>query len=210
MTNKNYLLIIALGVFTLILSIILFKIIFDYKLNIDPAVEVAIEKQFHDFKHYKEGKKPFPEVVFYNPRGEKTMIRDFRGQYLLLNLWATWCPGCVKELPSLQKLQEYIIQKKWPLSLVALSLDRELSTEEIAQFLVDHQIGPFALYHDKDREVFRAYPLAGMPTTLLIDPEGNVLYEFMGEADWTDYFLMKFLQDEMQPFINVLKKEKSP
>ena len=206
MTNKNYLFIIAAGLFTVILSMVLIKMIFDQKIEIDQDYKVYMDKTFVKYNVLKGENKVFPNVVFYDPRGKPLSIEAFRGKYVLLNFWATWCPGCVVELPHLEKLREYIIQKEYPMALVAVSLDREKNGEDLAQFLVDHKVGPFALYHDRDSALLRAYPVEGMPTTLLIDPDGKVLYEFMGEADWTNYFIIKFLRQEMRHYIEMLDK----
>lgn len=207
MTNKNYLL-FAVGLFTIVLSFVLIKMIFDHKVEIESKYKVFMDKTFHKYYIYKDGNKYFPDAVFYDPVGQPVSIDTFKGKYTLLNFWATWCPGCVIELPHLEKLNEYIENRNYPLTVVALSLDREKSAGELADFLVDNNIGPFALYHDRDRAMLRAYPVEGMPTTLLIDPDGKVLYEFLGEADWTNYFLIKFLEQEMNPYMEMLEKRK--
>ncbi len=210
MTNKNYFLLLAAGIFTIILALVMIKMIYDRDMTMPPAYKTFMDRTFIKYNIFEGQQKPFPDnVVFYDPKGQPVTIQNFRGQYLLINFWATWCPGCVKELPSLENLRNYVQRKDYPLTLIAVSLDREKDANELAAFLVDNKIGPFALYHDRDKAILRAYYMEGMPTTLLIDPEGYVLYEFLGEADWTDYFLIEFLRDEMGPFIEVLEKDKS-
>ena len=82
--------------------------------------------------------------------------------------------------------------------LIALSLDRQKTQAELTEFLGRYDVSDFALYHDTDRKMTKAYPLDGMPTTLLINPDGYILYEFMGEADWQEDALYTFLVNQIQ------------
>jgi peroxiredoxin len=167
-------------------------------------------KQFVNFKVYDPTEREFPAYAhFYNPKGQKVTIGNYNGQYVLMNLWATWCPGCVKELPSLQNLGLYLQREKYPVTLIGLSLDREKTPVELAEFLARYDIAPFALYHDTDKSISKAYPVRGMPTTLLINPKGYVIYEFMGEADWMEPDLVKFLKEEIEGFKAFQEMKKS-
>ena len=184
--------------------------IFETKIEIDNGSRAFIEEQFKGFKEFKAGQEPFPEVFFYDPHGKKITIKDFQGRFLLMNVWATWCPPCVKELPSLEDLAFHVTNENMPIAVIAVSIDRQKTTNEIAEFLVQHDIGPFALYHDKDKRLTRAYHFTGYPTTLLIDPDGNVVYEFQGDADWMNGFLLTFLNDVTKPLKEKLEQKKSP
>lgn len=166
----------------------------------DKKKQYAIN-QFVNFKDYPAGDNPFPEEIFYDPSGKKVTINDYAGQYVLLNFWATWCPGCVKELPSLKKLEQKFQEKQYPITVIGLNVDRQKTGTEIANFIFEHDIGPFALYHDRDKKVSLAYEIGGMPTTFLIDPKGNIIYEFLGEADWMNYAIFDLLAEDLETFM---------
>ena len=211
MTNKNFIVIGSACAFVVVMLLLMVKMITDIPAQrIDQQVKEKAIEQFYDFKEYRVGKNVLPPITFYDPHNQKISTDIFKGKYLFLNMWATWCPGCVNELPSLEKLSHYFSAKEYPVVVLAISLDRKKNMQEVAEFLFNHNVGPFALYHDTDKELARAYPVNGMPTTLLIDPDGNVIYEFMGEADWQEPNLLALLQAEIHPYYESLINQNSP
>lgn len=122
-----------------------------------------------------------PEAYFYNEAGEKTRLNDFRGQVLLVNLWATWCPPCVVELPALDTLQAKLKDKNF--RVVAISLDRTSATNVIS-FLKGRGIEQLNVYWDKDRQIPAKWQYSGIPTTFLVDAAGNVVETFDGPYEW--------------------------
>lgn len=144
-----------------------------------------VVEDFEDFfaktTHF-DNPKELPVVAFLNPEGKIVSWDDFKGGYTLVNIWATWCTPCVVELPSLEKLQS--IFKDNGLSVIAVSVDMSGGQERIKAFLNKRNISDFALYFDKEGLIQKNIPLRGIPTTFLLNPEGQLLYIFEGEADW--------------------------
>jgi len=132
-----------------------------------------------------------PDAAFVDADGKSVSFQGFRGRHVLLNLWATWCGPCVVELPSLERLQDLYPPEK--LTILAVSLDRTRTREELAVFLENRAIGPFALAHDEKGEVERLLAIRGLPTSFLIAPDGKIRYVFEGDADWSSPLARSFL-----------------
>lgn len=124
-----------------------------------------------------------PATTFYDEAGAPVRLADFRGQVVVLNLWATWCPPCVAEMPTLAKLQaEYAGH---PVRVIALSVDRGDDIAKAKLFLAQHR--PLAFYNDpKLKLAFDLTPPApGMPTTLIFGKDGVERARLSGGADWS-------------------------
>ena len=121
-----------------------------------------------------------PAVAFADRAGKAHMLSEFRGRYVLLNLWATWCGPCVKELPALAKLQGSV-----PAGLVVLPVNVGRSTAaETESFLASHDAARLGVYVDNNLALMRAMHVYGLPVTVLIDPQGRVVDRADGPADW--------------------------
>jgi thiol-disulfide isomerase/thioredoxin len=115
-------------------------------------------------------------------------LSDFRGKVVLVNFWATWCPPCREEMPSLQALQDKFGQDS--LTILALSVDD--SWEPINQFVKKYGYTiPF--YADFDKKISARYGTFKYPETFLVDKKGRVAYKVVGPADWTSSTMLKFL-----------------
>lgn len=125
-----------------------------------------------------------PSVVFTGPEGQTVKLEDYRGKYLLLNFWATWCGPCVVELPSMDALRERF--KDRGLDVVAVSIDQNVTPDVLKNFLKSRGISDFALFHDTQGDVQAKIALPGIPMTYLLSPEGQIAYVFEGGADWMD------------------------
>jgi thiol-disulfide isomerase/thioredoxin len=124
-----------------------------------------------------------PETIFFDRTDSPMTLADYKGSVVLVNLWATWCPPCVAELPSLDRLQGKLGEKKF--SVVAISMDRS-SAEEIRAFLRDKKIEQLDFFWDKYREIASKWRFKGIPTSFLIDRDGNVVETFDGERTWDE------------------------
>ncbi|GMQ86892.1 MAG: TlpA disulfide reductase family protein [Gammaproteobacteria bacterium] len=129
-------------------------------------------------------KHPIPASDFYLRDLNSKLVRlsDFRGKVVLLNFWATWCPPCRKEMPSMQQL--YQAYKDKGLEIVAVSVDTT-SPGEVRAFVEELGL-TFPVLHDRDSLVSRLYSNPGVPSSYLIDPQGKVAYRVLGEYDWFD------------------------
>ncbi len=115
---------------------------------------------------------------------------------MIVNLWATWCPSCINELSSLQALKDSVV--KTELDVIAISLDRTKTHEELIPFLVKNEIGLVALYHDHKRMVQGALGMEGLPATYILGRDGRILMRVDGDADWTSYETTDFLKSFLQ------------
>jgi thiol-disulfide isomerase/thioredoxin len=129
-------------------------------------------------------------VAFTGADGSRHTISEFKGHYVLLNLWAVWCAPCVKELPALAKLQASL--PKGQLAVVPVDVARG-TPADAAAFLKSHGAGSLPAYIDSDLTLMRAFGAYGLPLTVLIDDKGREIARAVGPADWDapdaiDYF----------------------
>jgi thiol-disulfide isomerase/thioredoxin len=126
-----------------------------------------------------------PDLSFSDARGHTRTLADWRGRTVLLNLWATWCVPCRREMPALDALQARLGGPKF--QVVAVNIDTQDAQKPLA-FLKQIGVSRLAYYSDKSAEVFEDLKVAGkafgMPTTLLVDPKGCEIGDMAGPAEW--------------------------
>ena len=122
-----------------------------------------------------------PELTFVDVKGKDRSLAEFRGKVVLLNLWATWCAPCVKEMPSLERLQAKLGSDRF--MVLALSQDRG-GLPLVQQFYAAQGLKGLDIYVDKTMASARAIKAMGLPTTLLIDAEGREIGRLVGAAEW--------------------------
>lgn len=132
-----------------------------------------------------------PDVAFTGPDGAERRFSDFRGKYLVLNVWAAWCPPCLAELPSLQKLHDKFQGSN--LNVIAVSADTAYTPESVRDLGIRFGFGDVALYHDAGANFQDAFALTSLPVTFIADPQGRVLYRLGGDADWMSAQTLDFL-----------------
>ena len=125
--------------------------------------------------------RPLAEISFTNGNGRALSLADFRGQVVLLNICATWCAPCRKEMPTLDRLQTTLGGPDF--QVVALSIDRK-GREVVEPFYKELGLSALGLYHDVQGNVLRAFNVVGVPTTLLIDQQGREIGRVHGPAEW--------------------------
>ena len=132
---------------------------------------------------FRFNKKPeiLPQIIFENAAGEKLSLQNFIGKVILLNLWATWCAPCLKEIPYLEELQLELGDDTF--EVVAINLDRDQSSMP-RDFLRKADSKAFQFYHDPTSQLFFTLKATGMPTTFLIDSKGHEIGRLVGAADW--------------------------
>lgn len=139
--------------------------------------------------------KTLPTAFFYEASGNKVTLDEFRGQPVLVNLWATWCPPCVGELPSLERLQGKM--KPQGLKVVAISMDRGEDMTAVTTFLHKNRIEHLTPYWDKDRDVLEKWDAESLPVSYLISRDGGVVKKFEGPFDWDKPQMIRTLQEMM-------------
>ncbi|MBL9096374.1 MAG: TlpA family protein disulfide reductase [Alphaproteobacteria bacterium] len=127
--------------------------------------------------------KPAPLVTFLDEDGAKLTLEKFRGRVVVLNLWATWCTPCIAEMPMLDRLQHQL--ENLGVVVVALSLDRG-GPEAVREFYDEHGIEHLAVYVDPTMRAQGDLNTIGLPTTILIDRDGNDRGRIVGPAEWDD------------------------
>jgi thiol-disulfide isomerase/thioredoxin len=131
-----------------------------------------------------------PQVAIGDASGARLSLASFRGKYVLLNLWATWCGPCVKELPALARLKSAAGNDRF--AVVAVDVGRN-TAPEARDFLDAHNAKALDTYIDSNTALLRAFNAFGLPLTVLIDPQGREIGRAVGPAQWDskdaiDYF----------------------
>ena len=123
-----------------------------------------------------------PDSVFHDPDGGEISLADFRGVPVLVNLWASWCAPCIKELPTLARLDESQALDG-QLGVIAVSQDMAPKAS-VDAFLAGRKIGRFAAFHDPEMGLSSALKVQTMPTTVLYDAKGREVWRYVGDFDW--------------------------
>jgi cytochrome c biogenesis protein CcmG, thiol:disulfide interchange protein DsbE len=118
----------------------------------------------------------------------KVALNQFRGQVLLLNFWATWCPPCNDELPWLMSLQDGTRAK----GVVVLGISIDVDGDAYHRYLKEHNVN-FLTVRDPDQKVSGLYGTHGWPETYIIDRKGVVRRKVIGPVDWTTPAMLQFL-----------------
>jgi thiol-disulfide isomerase/thioredoxin len=125
--------------------------------------------------------KPLPDLEFQDADDKPLRFAEFRGRALLINFWATWCVPCVKEMPSLDRLQAKFPRDKF--LILPLSIDGP-TKPKVAPFYKDRKLAHLGIYFDKGRKAMQGLDVSLLPTSILVDPMGHELGRLEGDADW--------------------------
>ena len=129
--------------------------------------------------------RPLPDLAFNDADGKPQTLGGQRGRTVLLNLWATWCVPCRKEMPALDALQAELGSEKF--TVVAVNIDTR-DPEKPKAWLRDNHITRLGYFSDPSAKVFQDLKAAGkafgMPTTVLVDPAGCEIASLAGPAEW--------------------------
>ncbi|MEZ2141813.1 TlpA disulfide reductase family protein [Bradyrhizobium sp. DN5] len=125
--------------------------------------------------------KPVAAVQLADEEGRPRSVADFKGKVVVLNIWATWCVPCRKEMPALDRLQAALGGAE--LEVVPLSVDRG-GLETVRKFYSEINIRNLAVYTDPSGQALRAVGAIGLPTTLIIDRAGQEVGRALGPAEW--------------------------
>src|SRR5262245_50656522 len=120
-------------------------------------------------------------IKFQDAEGKERTLADWRGKVVLLNLWATWCLPCRKEMPSLDRLQKELGSDKF--EVVPLSVDRK-GLDASKKFLDETKAERLGLYVDASGRATSELRVVGLPATLLLNAEGREIGRLLGPAEW--------------------------
>jgi thiol-disulfide isomerase/thioredoxin len=141
-----------------------------------------------------------PDLAFDDANGKPKKLSDWRGKTVLLNLWATWCVPCRKEMPALDELQAKLGGKDF--EVVAINIDTR-DPEKPRNFLKDGNLTRIAYFHDQKAKVFQDLKgisrALGMPTSVLVDAQGCEIATIAGPAEWASDDAIKLIRAAVAP-----------
>lgn len=139
-----------------------------------------------------DGSPVAPEAGFVDSTGKTVKLEDFRGRYVLVNLWATWCGPCITELPALSRLNAKLPQDR--VTVLPIDMLEKVDAEKLATFLSMHDAGSLPVYIDRDYAVQRGFVANELPLTVLIDGEGRIVAKAAGPQKWDDPASVAYLK----------------
>ncbi len=128
-----------------------------------------------------DGKPVAPDFSLKDLDGDMQSLSDFKGKVVIVNFWATWCPPCRAEMPSMQRAWNVIRNK----DVVMLAVHVGGNEDKIWSFVGDYELD-FTVLIDPKSKVADAWPMEGLPSTFVVDPEGRIVYRAIGAREWDD------------------------
>mgnify|MGYP001318592216 CR=1 FL=1 len=135
--------------------------------------------------------KVYDNVIFLDKNDRKLNIKEFRGNLILLNFWATWCEPCKEEMPSLNRLQ--VNENFNNLKIFAINISQE-SKKKVDDFFKDLNIENFEPYYDAPTTLAKTFSLRGVPTSILLDKDGKEFSRIIGSIDFDDKNFIEWLK----------------
>ena len=152
------------------------------------ALDVAQAKELKPL----EPRTPLSSLTLPDLAGKTHSLADYKGKVVLVNFWATWCPPCRAEMPSMQRLKERMADKPFAI----LAVDMAETETEIRDFL--KEIKPnkidFTILMDKEGQTIKDWRISVFPTSFIIDTEGRLRYSLLGSTEWDEYDTVKKIE----------------
>lgn len=159
--------------------------------KVDKKTQIFFEN-FHSVYTYEQGEK-FPVLQLYSLQDRTVQIGEkLKSRFYLINVWATWCTPCVKEIPSLEKLQ-----RKFPLQdlkIIYISVDYPKDAADLKSKVRSLGLRHFDTLYVNDDDLWNIMPVQAIPVSFIINKEGQMLYSFVGDADWADSNATHFIK----------------
>lgn len=135
-----------------------------------------------------------PKLVLKDLKNKTRSLADYRNNVVLINFWATWCPPCREEMPSIWRLKNKFRQQKF----VVIAVNMGERKEVIEAFLLDELKRDFVVLMDKDQQTNRIWKLLGYPTTYIIDKRGRIKYRYIGPLEWDRAEIVQSISDLLE------------
>ena len=131
-----------------------------------------------------------PQFYVKDRNGQMHSLNDFRGKVVLVNFWATWCPPCIEEMPSMDNLQKKLDEEKF--AVIAISVDD--SWDPVDAYIKSSNLD-LNIYSDFEGKVAKLYGTHKVPETYILSKEGTVVRKVLGVIDWTSPQIVSFLKE---------------
>jgi thiol-disulfide isomerase/thioredoxin len=137
--------------------------------------------------------KPFPIVVvpFKNEQGEAVDFSQYKGKIIMVNMWATWCPPCVRELPAVLRLSEKFDKQEFAVLPISIDLKGKAIVEP---FLKELGMEGFNSYYDETQNLREVFPLDTIPATFILNRDGELIAFVRTFVDWDDQQAAELIQ----------------
>lgn len=132
-----------------------------------------------------------PDFILEDLDNKKHRLSDLRGKVVLVNFWATWCPPCRREMPSIERLSQNL--KGTDFEILAVNVAENIDT--VFSFTGTLEPAPtFPIVLDTDSSVVKAWPVMGLPTTFILDKQGRIAYRAVGGREFDDQAILAQIQ----------------
>ncbi|MCL1063321.1 TlpA family protein disulfide reductase [Shewanella benthica] len=131
-----------------------------------------------------------PDVSFTDTNGDEISLKQFHGKVVMVNLWATWCPPCVKEIPQMEQIRQTNLNNN--LVVIPISIDEE--PELVKPFLAKHGLAEYQTWLDPKKQIDQVMPADIVPATYFFDGSGNLIGFLRGYLDWGDKDVQPYLE----------------
>lgn len=149
-----------------------------------------MEKAFNSLKVQLIKDSPsMPDFTLQNLEGKKISTENLRGKFLWINFWATWCPPCRAEMPSMQKVWEEFGGENF----IILAVDLRENREKVRSFIKNNGY-TFPILLDTSGDVGKKYGVRSIPTNFFVDPDGKVVGGAIGSREWDNKEFYEFLE----------------
>ncbi|MCS6121269.1 TlpA family protein disulfide reductase [Shewanella baltica] len=135
---------------------------------------------------------PIEPVAFNDVDGKAIDFSQFKGKIIMVNMWATWCPPCVRELPAIERLATKF--KAEDFVLLPISIDAE-GKQQVQPFLNSLGMPNFNSYYDQSQSLGDVFPLDTIPATFILDQQGQLIAFVRSYVDWDDAKAVSLIQD---------------
>jgi thiol-disulfide isomerase/thioredoxin len=132
-----------------------------------------------------------PPFSLPNTDGKMISLADYKGKWVFVNFWATWCGPCVMEMPMLAKLHSVMKGKKF--EMLAINME-EIEPDQVKKFIRDNKIS-FTVLLDKDSKTGRNYAVESLPTTYVVSPAGEIYTRAVGMREWDSEEVVSYFKD---------------
>lgn len=139
---------------------------------------------------------PAPIFSFPLLSGGTSSLGDYKGKVVLVNVWATWCPPCIEEMPDLQNLYAQMKSQNLPFEILGVSIDA-LGGDAVQKWVERFRL-TFPILLDPRGSIKKLYRTTGVPETFIIDPQGRLVQKIIGPRKWDSLQMVNFLKQVYQ------------